>query len=196
MLTCHRGPLKSRDDLMAVLLYLKMSPTADQVPRLLGAGRTTTIEKVTECIRFLHDTMHEISWDDRLSEINHCTHYPYYVTFFLDTVPVACYGGITELYQPKYASPVFKMQVACDAMGRIVFISGPHPGSRSDSTLWKRWGPKSFCGQEVGLADGAYSGNYRLIAPYRKPAGRPFPPGFQRYTQGCAMSLELGLFSS
>ena len=25
-------------------------------------------------------------------------------------------------------APVLKMQVCCDALGRIVFISGPHPG--------------------------------------------------------------------
>lgn len=91
----------------------------------------------------------------------HCVH------LCKDTVPVACFSGsIPETFQPKYAGPVFKLQVACDALGRIVFFSGPHPGSRTDSTLWKRWGPKTFVGRELGLADGAYSGNFRLVAPF------------------------------
>ena len=85
------------------------------------------------------------------------THFPYYLTFFVDTVPIACFAGISKNIQPKYAGPVMKMQVCCDALGHIVFISGPHPGSRSDNTLWKRWGPKRFCGQELGGADSAYS---------------------------------------
>ena len=99
-----------------------------------------------------------------------------------DTMPVACFGGeIPENYQPKYADTVYKIQVCCDALGRIVWFSGPHPGSRGDSTLWKKWGPRSFVGQELGLADGAYSGNYRLVAPFRKPPGKPLPPRKERY---------------
>ena len=39
--------------------------------------------------------------------------------------------------------------------GRIVWISGPHPGSQSDSMLWKRWGANAFWGKELGVADGA-----------------------------------------
>jgi DDE superfamily endonuclease len=126
----------------------------------------------------------DIKWEDRLSVLNHCTHFPYFVSFFLDTVPVACFGGeVPENYQPKYAGPVLKMQVCCDALGRIVFFSGPHPGSRADSTLWKRWGPKVFLGDEVGLADGAYSGNYRLIAPFRKPPNKALPVRKDRYNR-------------
>lgn len=86
---------------------------------------------------------------------------------------MACFSGqIPENYQPKYASPVLKMQVCSDALGRIVYFSGPHPGSTGDSTIWRvhpwmnplkgilPWchGPKKFVGQELGLADGAYSG--------------------------------------
>ena len=76
-----------------------------------------------------------------------------------------------------------KLQNCCDALGRIVWFSGPHPGSRADSTLRNRWGPKSFVGDEVALADGAYSGNLRLVAPYRKPKGRHLPPRKERYNQ-------------
>ena len=120
----------------------------------------------------------------RLSPLNHTTHFPYFVSFFVDTVPVGCFGGtIPENYQPKYAGNVYKMQVCCDALGRIVWFSGPHNGSRGDSTLWKRYGPKEFFGQELGLADGAYSGNYRLVAPFRKPPNKQLPTRKQHYNR-------------
>lgn len=97
---------------------------------------------------------------------------------------MACFSGsLPETFQPKYAGPVFKMQVACDALGRIVFFSGPHPGSRADATLWKRWGPKTFVGRELGLADGAYSGNYRLVAPFRKPPNKALGPRKEHYNR-------------
>jgi len=35
--------------------------------------------------------------------------------------------------------------------------------------------PKEFAGPEVGLADGAYTGNYRLVVPFRKPPNKSMP---------------------
>jgi hypothetical protein len=137
-------------------------------------------------LQFLQDVVAEINWQDRLSELNHCRRFPYYATFFLDTVPVSCFGGETQrlTYQPKYAENVLKIQLCCDALGRIVFFfSGPHPGTRSDSTLWKEWGPEELLPGEVGLADGIYSGNAHLITPFRKPANKSLPHGAVRYNE-------------
>ena len=179
-----RGPLKERQNLLAGLVSLKTSPTEGQLPRVLpGASRFVRINEIKDAFAYLADVVDDIQWDSRLSHLNHVTHFPYYLTFFVDTVPFACFAGISENIQPKYAGPVMKMQVCCDALGRIVFISGPHPGSRSDSMLSKRWRPKTFCGQELGGADGAYSGNFRLAAPYRKPKRRPLPACKDRYNQ-------------
>lgn len=39
----------------------------------------------------------------------------------------------------------------------------------------KKLEPKEFAGPEVGLADGAYTGNYRLVTPFRKPPNKSMP---------------------
>ena len=170
--------------------------------------RETAYSLLNECFAWLQNVLQEVHWEDRtrwhqvslclrLSPLNHTSHFPYFVTFFVGWVMAwsklfsmrtpfrlhVLQEAPPENFQLTYAAPVMKMQVACDALGRIVFFSGPHMGSRGDSTLWKVWGPKTFVGQEVGLADGAYSGNHRLIAPYRKPPNKPLPPRKERYNK-------------
>ncbi len=88
-----KGPLQDRSDLLSVLVFLKMSPTVDQIPRVLGSIRITTHEK-QEC-----------------------------------PLPI-----------PQISFEIFVCPTLY-LLGRIVFFSGPHLGSRADATLWKRWGP-------------------------------------------------------
>lgn len=180
-----KGPLKERTDLFAVLVTLKMDPTTSQYPLVLRESRSTGHEKLKQMFAWLQTVVSDIDWDDRLSPLNHTTHFPYFVSFFVDTVPVACFGGVNpENFQPKYAGNVYKMQVCCDALGRIVYFSGPHPGAMADATIWKRHGPKEFVGLELGLGDGAYSGNFRLIAPFRKEANtKTLPLRKERYNR-------------
>lgn len=79
----NAGPLRERKDLLNVLVVLKMDPTVDQLHRVLGEPRGA-MEKVRECFAWLVNVVDDVKWDDRLSPLNHTSHFPYYVTFFVD----------------------------------------------------------------------------------------------------------------
>lgn len=120
------GPLKERTHLLAVLVALKMSPTIDQLSRVLHMPKSSAQTLIQEGFAYLQNVVDEVNWDDRLSPLNHTTHFPYYVSFFViqgiaffpqfscisgytlfcDTVPVACFcGSVPENFQPKYSGP-------------------------------------------------------------------------------------------
>ena len=65
-----RVPLKERQNLLAVLVSLKMSPTEGQLPRVLpGASRFVRINEIKEAFAYLADIVDDIQWDNRLSHL-------------------------------------------------------------------------------------------------------------------------------
>lgn len=68
-----------------------------------------------------------------------------------------------------------------DARGRMSFLVELWSEPSSILIRPRLRGPTSFVGQEVGLADGAYSGNNRLIAPFRHKPNKSLPPSEERY---------------
>ena len=73
--------LKDRNHLLAVLISLKMNPTVDQLQRVLGMSRTRAFEFIEEGFLHLQSVVDEVKWDDRLSVLNHTSHFPYFVSF-------------------------------------------------------------------------------------------------------------------
>ena len=73
---------------------------------------------------YLNGVVAEIRWAERLSEWNHVPHFPYFLTHYVDSMPIASIGGILcdVLLTPKYAGCVYKFTVAIDSLGNIVWI--------------------------------------------------------------------------
>ena len=64
--------------------------------------------------KYLNHVVKEIPWADMLNPFNHRLHFPFFVTHFIDSMPIASIGRVwnVDLWNPKYASHVFKVAVA------------------------------------------------------------------------------------
>ena len=87
-------------------------------------------------------------------------------------MPICAVGGtlLDVLFNPKYASHVYKMTVAVDNLGNIVCICDLMPGTTADLMIWDARGPSRSHGQffdfELGAHDGAYKGRIHTAVPY------------------------------
>ena len=65
-------------------------------------------------------------------------HSPYFVTHFTDAMPISSIGGALSdiLFNPKYAGCVWKITVAVDHLGNIVWICLVLPGTSADVKIW------------------------------------------------------------
>ena len=94
------------------------------------------------------------------------------MTHFTDSMPISSIGGIwsADLWNPKYASHVYKVTVAGDMLGNIVWICPLAPGTSADVLIWDGYGPSRTRGDffdfEVGGHDGAYKGRIHVIVPF------------------------------
>lgn len=86
-----------------------------------------------------------------------------------DTVPIRSYQS-SGRYQPKYESPVLKFQGMVNHIGLICFVSGPHLGSMSDTTLARLHRPPFNC-KECVLADLAYESVPNMLTPFKNTFG-------------------------
>ena len=82
--------------------------------------------------------MREIHWADKLDPFSHCPHCPFFMTHFIDSMPISSIGGIqsADLWNPKYASHVYKVIVGVDILGNIVWICPLAPGTSTDVLIW------------------------------------------------------------
>ena len=181
--------LLSREELFEVFMELKIlcSCPDDAYPTLLNKqheSESTIRRRIEKNIALLFQVVSDVAFDDISNEWNHCPHYPYHVMGHVDTVPVcSCVGATSDVaYQPKYASSVYKLIVAVDNLGRVMFVKGPDLGSRYDGNIWSTrcpWKLMPMCCYMLG--DGAFSGCPRIIAPTRKPSGAPLPKAASGY---------------
>ena len=103
---------------------------------------------------------------------NHCPHFPFFMMHFIDSMPGCSIGGIGSVDQwiPKYASHVYKVTVAVDVLGNIIWICPLAPWTSADALFWDGYGPSRTRGYffdfEVGGHDGAYEGRIHVIVPF------------------------------
>ena len=81
-----------------------------------------------------------------------------------------CENAPDVLFNPKYAGCVYKVTVAIDRLGNIVWICPLAPGTSADVLIWDREGPKRVKGHymdyEIGSMDGAYKGRLHVAWPF------------------------------
>ena len=74
------------------------------------------------------------------------------------------------LFNPKYAGHIYKVTVAVDNLGNIVWICDLMPGTSADVMIWDQRGPSRTHGQffdfEIGAHDGASKGRLHTAVPY------------------------------
>ena len=109
----------------------------------------------------LNHVVQEMGCVDKLNRFNHCPHFPFFMAHFTDSMPVSSMGGnfLADLWNPKYASHIYKVTVAVDMLGNIVWICPLAHGISANVLIWDGYGPSRRRGEffdfEVGGHDGA-----------------------------------------
>ena len=95
-----------------------------------GCSEVAWRQSVARVRKYLNHVVQEIRWADRLNSFNHCPHFPFFMMHFTDSMPVSSIGGIwsADPWNPKYASHVYKVIVAVDMLGNIIWIAPWPPG--------------------------------------------------------------------
>ena len=118
-----------RKHLFRFFFFLKHTPPhrcAHLFSGATGCSEEAWWASVHRVRSYLNGVVAEIRWAERLSGWNHVPHFPYFVTHYVDSMPIASIGGILcdALLNPKYAGCVYKVTVAVDSLGNIVWICG------------------------------------------------------------------------
>ena len=76
---------------------------------------------------YLNHVVQEFRWAEGLNPFNHCSHFPFFMTHFTDSMPNPSISGVwsVDLWNPKYASHVFKVTVVLIcwfAMGMVLLV--------------------------------------------------------------------------
>ena len=127
-------------------------------------------QSVARVCEYRNHVVQEIRWADKLNPFNHCSHFPFFMTHFTHSMPISSIGGIwsANLWNPKYAPHVYKVTVAVDMLGNIIWILAPE--TSADVLIWDGYGPSRTRGDffdfEVGGHDGAYKGRIHVIVPF------------------------------
>jgi len=92
----------------------------------------------------------------------------------VDTFPIVvqqplCSFHKRNLYNPKYKNTIYKVQLGCDFLGRIIVFSGMHLGVEYDGHLWeKTMKEHPLKPWELLLGDGHYSSCSQFITPVKE----------------------------
>ena len=110
--------------------------------------------------------MDEIDWSRRLDPFNHCCHFPHFVTHMVGAMPVACVGGALSdvLSKPKCGKDCWKVTVAVDFLGNIVWICPLSPGTTPDVLIWDKEGPQRARGDFLTMKQGSTTGLTRAVS--------------------------------
>lgn len=156
-----------REDLYMAVAFLKQYPRQGCFDNLAPHHKPRSDRYVRwivwHTVAFLADNMVEITVDHFDHPGNHVPHFPEHVVGGVDTFPVFALGG-PHRNQPKYKANVFKFQAYVSHLGFIGFLSGPHPGAFSDTTLARHYHPR---GQRTYLADLAYVSVPFCLPPHK-----------------------------
>jgi hypothetical protein len=185
----QRGGLKGRAyHFVCVFVYIHKCPQSNWDESFSFGGRTMAKTHWQP----MHDVaaaLAEIVYDDRLDPYNHVGRPFKYVTGIVDTLPVYVpsphsFAMRRQIFQPKYGTCVYKMQLGISLMGNIILWTGPHLGTTPDVTIWRSTAPEHpFRRWEWWLADLGYVGALGLLYKYKRAPrvnGRPPPPKLTR----------------
>ena len=157
--------LLSREDLFQYLFFLRQSPTWDNYAYM---SRSDYLDDVymrnASVVRtLLNSVVDEIWWDERLSPYNHNPHLPYFVTHFTDSMPICLVGGdlLDVLFNSRYVAHVYKITMAVDNLGNIVWICDLVPGTPADVMIGDQRGPSRTHGQFFDFKADAHDGTYK-----------------------------------
>ena len=120
-------------------------------------------------------TIDELQWDARLDPFNHHPLFPTIITGIADTFPIRVSCPLSSrvhylLSGENYQACVVKVQMVCNFLRDIIFLSGPHLGCENDGTLGVNHIDVLPCKRnEMWLTDGIYFVCCRLLIPHRTP---------------------------
>ena len=103
---------------------------------------------------------------------NHVPHFPYFVTHYVDNMPIASIGCILcdVLFNPKHAGCVHRVTVAIDTLGNIFWICPLSLRTSAEVLISDRKGPKRCKGYYMdygtGSMDGACKGHLHVAWPF------------------------------
>lgn len=181
----ERQPWKIQAAFYMALMFINLYPHAAQTSRVLSCG---TGDYYVDCnedffrrwvvpvLVQLGTHINYIDYGRRLCYYNHVPLLPNCFTVVLDTYPVCVWQPLDKylaggLYQPKYATTVYKFQLGVTFAGEVVYASGPHLGTSSDVNIFRWWGPEREP-WEWWLADGAYIGLQNVLCKFKNYANR------------------------
>ena len=92
------------------VFFMKHTPPAGSSAFMLGTkgcSQAAWRQSVARVCEYLNHVVQEIRSVDKPNPFNHCPHLPFFMTYFMDTMPVRSIGGIwsVESRNPKYTSP-------------------------------------------------------------------------------------------
>ena len=140
----HNVGTFARTHLWVTLSFLKTYPCTGMFerlcPRNVSLGDRQIRTMVEDTITHLHGSMVEISMDLLVHPNNNIPHFPQTCVGSIDTFPIET-NSAPHFYQPKYKKSVVKFQAVVSHLGLLAFLTGPHPGAMSDTTLAKQYPP-------------------------------------------------------
>lgn len=164
----------SPKDFYNCYVYINLYPRYKSSHRFFKHGENY-ITKLLSLIKIFVPLLNEIIWERRLCVFNHTSYFSQFVTGIVDTFPVEIlkpedHEKASATYNGKYETNVYKFQVVVDFLGRIIYFSGPHLGSKYDGHIWRdTYEDHPLCKWEWILGDCHYSGEEHIITRYRSP---------------------------
>lgn len=140
------------------------------------------VEFLSKLAQYLSNKLNLIQyfWSQRFSPDNMIPHlFGTMVTGVLDTSGMTSNKSVLHpvkkrSYNGKYKEHVMKLQIVTDLLGRVIWFSGPHPGSDHDTVIWKHANPISAMHPlETFLADKAYIGQQNITGQFKKSKNNP-----------------------
>ena len=125
-----RPELLDRESLFRFFFWMKRTPPTESGAFMSHAecSEVAWRQSVARAREYLNHVVQEIRWADRLNPFNHCPHFPFFMTHFTDSMPISSIGGIwsADLWNPKYASHVYKVTVAVKMLGNNIYNTYIH----------------------------------------------------------------------
>ena len=124
---------------------MKHSPPADSGAFMSHAecSEVAWRQSVARAREYFKHVFQEIQWDDRLNPVNHCPHFPFFMTYFTDSMLISSIGGIwsAEVWNPKCASHVYTVTAAVNMLGETVWICPLAPSTSAHVLICNGYGP-------------------------------------------------------